>query len=77
MTEITFTKFERDSALFKKIRDHLAERLEYLREKNDSELLDAEQTASMRGQIKEIKRRLKDMSEPAQVTAPKQTPPYI
>jgi hypothetical protein len=77
MKEITFSRFDRDSALFKKIRDNLAERLEYLREKNDSELLDAVQTASMRGQIKEIKRRLKEMSEPAQATAPKQTPPYI
>lgn len=46
---------ERQSAVWKKIKQHLEQRLAALREKNDKPTLDAERTAFIRGQIRELK----------------------
>lgn len=52
--DLTLTKDERESPLWERLVEHHEKRLAVLRAKNDASL-DAEETASLRGQIKEVK----------------------
>jgi hypothetical protein len=68
MSEFRLTTGEAHSALWKRLKEHMEERLAALREKNDVTALDPVQTAAVRGQIKELKVLLgMDKPEPAQV----------
>jgi hypothetical protein len=46
---------ERNSAIWVKLKAHIEDRLILLRSRNDAVSLDSEQTALLRGQIKELK----------------------
>lgn len=54
---MTLTDLERGTALWKKLVDHYTERLATLRAQNDTDR-SPEDTASIRGEIKEVKRFL-------------------
>lgn len=66
-SEFKLTHAESNSSLWIKLRDHMNERLADHRRRNDAKL-NAEDTASVRGQIKELKVLLElDKPEPAYV----------
>ena len=75
MTIHTFTVADRQQRGFRALRESLEARVALLREKNDGEL-DAIQTATLRGQIKELKALLRDMEEARPVEFKKGRPGY-
>lgn len=68
MSEFRLRPLERDSDVWKRIREHLESRLEAQRRKNDGDL-GLEDTAKVRGRIAELKYLLGlDKPAPAQET---------
>lgn len=68
MSDFKLTAGEAHSALWKRLKEHMEERLAAHRAKNDATALDPIQTAAVRGAIKELKVLLgMDKPEPAQV----------
>lgn len=61
-TKFNLSEQERNSALWQKLKMHLAERLQAHRSANDREL-SQDQTAKLRGQIREVKYLL-DLEHP-------------
>jgi hypothetical protein len=61
-TDLVVDAHDRASLLWMKLERHLRARLDLLRRKNDAPTLTPEQTASLRGQILEVKALLKDLS---------------
>lgn len=67
MSDLKLTAAEAHSAVWKRLKEHMEERLSAHRAKNDGPL-DPIQTATVRGQVKELKVLLgMDKPEPAQV----------
>lgn len=65
---------DRQSAVWKKIKKHLEERRETLRKQNDSPKLSAEETAFLRGRIREIGKLLGE-AEPKEIKTKRDTIP--
>lgn len=63
MSEPFLNDVERDSVVWEKIEAHYRQRLDELRQQNDSSL-DGIKTAELRGRIREVKRLLSMHKEP-------------
>lgn len=70
-----FSEIDRNQVLFKRLQDSLKERLQSLRERNDRKMA-AEDTATIRGQIAEIKELLSDMEEKTKPSTAQRRNPY-
>jgi len=61
--KFSLSDYETQSALWTKLKAHMEDRLQVLREKNDG-VLDADQTARVRGKIEQLKELLSAGEKP-------------